>query len=411
MSPKRPVNFSAVSQHLEETAFYWQQRQSGLWSPTFEKHDVDRIEDLIKANLRGLRAAGDAVIEPAIENMLRWHSAGGLFVLAWLAITTNSKKALGEIDGELLQHPDLLFAAESALYAAEKTESLPMAKRWLGNINAALRAASIKLLIANSNDPTLIEAALNDVDQRVAARAIQAVGENRLSGFQNIVERLLDHVDPSCRIEAAISLRLFDGDDFSKTLIGAIDETLVSRSGALLSPREPELAVIRRAIMCWSVVAEDSEFNEWVDDAISDDGKSREAVWALAFRGTRAALERLADAAQNPELRKLVGYAAVHITGVDLQREGLLFEEGPDDAEDDVAVDAWIAEDDGLEGVDPERFGSWIASYVSNLTSEARLLNGSHIEKPALMELLESGWQPQRWNARAWLAFEGVSPV
>jgi uncharacterized protein (TIGR02270 family) len=403
MKLNRPLNMAAISQHLEEAAFYWRQHQLGLWSPVFEKHDIERIENVVKANLRGLRAAGEPVVAPALELLDRWHAPGELFVAAFLAAITKSDQALGQIDAELQTNPKLAFAAESALFSAQNHESLSLAETWFSNANSALRAASIKPLISLTPDPKdFVQSVLTDSDPIVAAKALQGIGQKRYAGFEREIEKFLEHSNPECRIEASITRALLGGDPTPRILFESIGELLDSGSPRPLSHREVELPVVRQAVLCAALTADDASFEKWLDDSLEAEQRRREALWSIAFRGNPLLLERLQPLADVPELNQLVGYIVWHITGVDFEGAGLLAANLEND--DGFDYDQESVEDDGLDMIDPGKLNAWLDRTITNYEFGQPILGGHVVNDATLARILDEGTQPQRWNVWAHFA-------
>lgn len=402
MTLNRPLNMAAVSQHLGEAAFYWRQHYLGLWSPIFEKHDIERIENVVEANLRGLRSAGEPVVSLAMELLERWHSPGELFVVASLAAITGSDQALSQIDAELQENPKLAVAAESALFRALNHESLPLAETWFSSSNSALRAASIKPLITLASNPeAFVRAAFVDSDPYVAANALQRIGENRIKGFDEDIDKFLEHSTPECRIEASIALSLLGADPDSSILFDSIGDLLDSESEGPRSPRDVELPIARRAVLCAAVSADDASFEKWLDVSLESEKRCREALWSIAFRGNPMLLKRLQPLAETPEFNRLVGYVAWHITGVDLENSDLLADLENQDESDDDRISA---EDDGLDLIDPEKLNAWLDKNIPSFEVGQSILGGHAINDTTLERILEEGTQPQRWNVWAQFA-------
>jgi hypothetical protein len=285
MPSDRPINYNVANQHLEEAAFYWGQRQAGMWSPLFFKDDLERLDRIIVANIRGLSLAGSSMVQLAIDNLDRWQTENEVFVLACLAAATNSPSGRECLENTIPEKAGFVAAAESAFFwSTDKCQSL--ANQWFNHGSGRIRATSVKPLVAVSQSPlALVDDALEDESSEVQLRAVQLIGERKFRNFQSHVNTFFDHPSAECRAEAAISSLTLSGEEHPKILIDAISEMLGQRKNEFLEPGEWQLPLIRRGVLCWALISDDRSFFNWIDKAIEQPKLTREAIWAIAFRG------------------------------------------------------------------------------------------------------------------------------
>ncbi len=387
---RRPAIPHIVDQHLEEAAFYWMRREAFLWRPNIRHEHIGRMDHLLDAHLEGLRIAGAAVVDKALDNLAQWETVDEAFVCAYVLL--HIKDASWRRFEDIVDtHPELAAGIAAALFWTSPNIGMDVARKWTESDIAGLRKASIPFLAkaAVADSEALFDRWLKDSQPEVRARALRAAGE---TGHQALAEKLteaLQDENPACRFEAAAALALLR----MPTVMEAMDP--------LQAGLDP--CALRRAILLFSSVVDDSSFAQWLEKYAGEATKSREIIWALTFRGNVAVLPKLVEWLRVPEYAKLAAYALVHISGLDEEREPSIWVEdaeaaGDDEeSEEDDSLEADF-EDDGLSLPDVGPFVSAIARFQSGMQlgrySDGKLLNAAHAQ-----EMLITGWQPQRWQA------------
>jgi len=74
-----------ISQHAEEVAFLWPQRDQALHDPHYGPSDMINLDDRLEAHINGLRIAGNEGWELCEEELIKWKETGEVFTAALLA--------------------------------------------------------------------------------------------------------------------------------------------------------------------------------------------------------------------------------------------------------------------------------------------------------------------------------------
>ncbi|MFK7767241.1 MAG: hypothetical protein AB8B55_08460 [Mariniblastus sp.] len=414
----RPVNQAILSQHLEEAAFYWVRRQAGVWSPAFDKSEIGRIDGLLDAHLEGLRIAGVAAVEPAIRNLNRWKTADEAFVSTYVLTHFPDKDNLRILETYVHDMPQLINGAAAAMFWVGPGNSNQMLQRWWKSGYAPLMRAAIPALIANSNEKEKIaRVAVAHEDPNVRSRALRAIGEWGLEDCLSLVKSSLEDRSAECRFEAATTHYVLGHKQHAMIAGNAMQE--MNQQTVADNPQSKQVAQTtrRRALLYWATMSLDQDFQKWLNPALEDPDKCRDAIWALAFRGESSALKHFEGFLREDKEATLAAYALCHVTGLDLDKAGLFKVDGPDEedadetetptisTETDPATNASPAaydasEDDGLLEPNIEKVLDWLDNLKqkSQFTPGQRYLGGLPIDQTASTYFVE-GTQPQRWQS------------
>ena len=159
------------SQHLEEFAFLWQQRQKALRSPDYYLPDVASLEKRIEAHLDGLLLPGEAAVT-VLERYLQGDDPTAMFAAAYVMLRLESQEAAKQV-------------LETFLKAvAENVDSL----------REALCHAPIRLLEEGIHD------AASSAEPLVAAAATEVLlSHRRPEGVVDRLNEFLQHAEPAVR--------------------------------------------------------------------------------------------------------------------------------------------------------------------------------------------------------------------
>lgn len=402
MNIVRPAVRAVLQQHLEDAAFCWLRRQDALWSPLYSRDELGRIDQILDAHLEGLRVAGVEAIAPALENLDRWQTADEAFVSTYVLAHSPTATALAQLEGALVEVPELVTGAAAALLWAGSDAALPLLQRWWHSTEAPLRRAALPAAMRHPRvkRSTVVLDSEESADTSLRARAHRAIGEWRLDDFSAQARRGLDDVSARCRLEAAAALSLL-GDAVAADRIAEELPALEGRAR-------------RRAVLAWAAGATAPAFAAAFNRLVAQPELHRDLIWALAFRGDGAGLPHLAWWLQFPQHARLAAYAIVHVTGLDLEDQGLWLDDDSDEDEhrnekdDDSADDIHghadegdeLDEDDGLLEPDAAGLVAWVERQGDRFVAGQRYLAGEMMENVDISTVPEAT-QPQRWQL-AW---------
>lgn len=405
MNLVRPAVWAVLQQHLEDAAFCWLRRQDALWSPLYSRDELSQVDQVLDAHLEGLRVAGAAAIAPALENLERWESADEAFVSTYVLAHSPAPKALAQLESAIVEEAELVTGAAAALLWAGDDEALTLLQRWWRSSEPALRRAALPAAIRHPRvkRSTVVLDSEENGDPWLRARAYRAIGEWRLDDFRQQARRGLEDMTARCRFEAAAALSLL-GD-------AAAADRIVEELPAL------EGRTRRRAVLAWASCASADAFAATFNRLAPQPELHRDLIWALAFRGDAAGLPHLAWWLQFPAHARLAAYAIGHVTGMDLEEEGLWRDDdgdddghaeksGADDAHDhdhdhdDDADDEELDEDDGLLDPDCPGLAAWVERESPRFAVGQRYVGGGLLETARDGSGFEATL-PQRWQM-AW---------
>ncbi|MDH4557271.1 hypothetical protein E8F11_19190 [Pseudomonas sp. BN417] len=382
---QRPVNHHILNQHLDEAAFCWLRRQDALWRPSYRCSHLQRLDQLLDAHLEGLRVAGPAALPIAIGNLQRWKTPDEVFACTYTLLQQGNGVDWSALEQVLQAHPAAAKGAAAALIWSATPTAADCLKRWSDSTAAALRATSASAFaVTHAGDgpsvhSTWLTKTLTDPSAAVRARALRCIGEWRLPAQAPSLRAALKGDEPQCRFESAYAMAWLGMPEADAALL----ETLPLMQGS----RQ------RRALLLFALTAQPDAFEAWIQQAQADPAQSRALIWSLAFRGSAVALTKLLDYVHVPQYAQLSGYAIAHITGLDMDEQGLW------NPEDQQAGDTpHFSEDDGLLMPDVERLTDWVTRYMAGMPRNAYLLAGQDMRPDNARPLLLAGWLPQCWQ-------------
>ncbi|MCY1280264.1 hypothetical protein D9M68_379270 [compost metagenome] len=382
---QRPINHHILNQHIEEAAFCWLRRQEALWRPSYRCSHLQRLDQLLDAHLEGLRVAGPAALPIAIGNLERWKTPDEVFACTYTLLQQGNGVDWSALEQVLEAQPSAAKGAAAALIWNRTSAAAESLKHWGDSAVPALRAASVSAFaVTHAGDGPSVHAAwlaktLEDTSAAVRARALRCIGEWRLPAHAKHLPAAFNGDEPPCRFESAYAMAWLGMPEADAALLATLPQMQGSRQ--------------RRALLLFALTAQPDAFESWIQHAQADAAQSRALIWSLAFRGNALALRKLLEFLHVPQYARLAGYAIAHITGLDMDEQGLWQPE-----HQHAADTPHFSEDDGLLVPDIERLTDWVARYMTSMPRNAYLLAGQDMRPDNARPLLLAGWLPQRWQ-------------
>jgi uncharacterized protein (TIGR02270 family) len=395
-----------VDQHYENAASLWHTRDSAVGaSSSFRLADLVRLDERVEANIDGLRIAVARGWSPSSEQLDR-NSAGDFFVAGVLALESRSTDRFDEVieqayaaaarQADEPYHPaynpwrglvSALSWVERAVAAGAIDRLLDTPRprtRWLG-----VAACGTRRLVNQSN----LEAALDDHEPLVRARAARTMGELGRADSRAKLNTLLTDPDEDCRFWAA----------WSASRLGTTEgvHALAEIAHAPSSRRDCALDVLLR---CLSV----DRAHAFVRQLARDPTLRHTVIRAAGTVGDGNYIPWLIEQTSEPPVARVAGNAFAMITGADVIQNDLDrgppegFNSRPDDDPEDgnVALD----DDEGLGWPDPERLGRWWKGNRHRFSAGTAYFRGSPKVSTNWLSALSDAPQRQRWTAALELA-------
>lgn len=391
------VNEDVVTQHAENAAFLWLQRDDAIHAPHYSLNDLADLDERVEANLDGLKVAGDygwEICEQALAN----EEPGEIFTAAVLAFASQNGKHIDTVvtaGCKTLENCRALISALGWLPFSNIENIL----QWMMSSNAPIyNYLGIAAYVIHREDPgTALVKAIDSEDFRIQARALRAIGELKRHDLLPMLKSRSQTNDENCEFWAAWSALLL-GD---KTAIESLKRFVTVDSYFC----ECALQIILRVM--------DINSAQGYLNALSQDlSMLRNTVIGAGIIGDPVAAEWLIKQMENPETARVAGEAFSMMTGVDIAYEDLEgewpeeFEAGPAENPDDedVSMDA----DEDLPWPEPDLVQTWWDSNKKKFQTGTRYLCGEQISVDHCLEVLKKGYQRQRVAAALELALRSL---
>jgi uncharacterized protein (TIGR02270 family) len=395
---------SVLAVHAEEAAFLWLLRDGAVRAPHYKLWELARLDERVDAHLEGLRIAGDAGWQLALEELEAHPEPGETFAAGVLAFESGNQGCIGRVLAAGAATPQNGRGVISALgwlpeaVASEHVKYLLLAEspvhRRFGVGGAAIRRQPLG---------QHLEPALRDSDPALRARALKAVGELAAAACVSIAARRVTDPDPRCRFYACWSVLRLQADPAA---LGEL-QSLIQQEGG---PRRREgiSLVVRRMAL--------PQAQRWLEALGMLPGGERFALIGFGQLGDPAAVPKLIEASKSPPLARVAGEAFEMITGADIAYEDLDarppqdFQAGPTENPEDENVD--LDPDGNLPWPDPDKLKAWWAKNQSRFPRGTRHLVGKPVTPDWCRELVKIGRQRQRTAAALELAiYEPNKPL
>jgi uncharacterized protein (TIGR02270 family) len=386
---------SIITQHAEESAFLWLLRSRAVGAPHYKLEHLARLVNRLEAHIDGLRVAGEAGWELAVEQ-LGYEEAGEVFAAGVLALESRDPARINRVLEVAERAPETARGFVSALGWVEKPHLQGTVKDLLQSREPFLRRLGVAACAVHRVDPgPALEQAIADPEPALRARALKAAGElGRADLLEPLRARLGDDEDTSCRFWAA----------WSAVLAGDRGRAVVAlqRTGMVASPWQ-----LRAIGLAPRVLAADAA-RDWLKTLSEDLDQLRALITAVGVYGDPHYVPWLIKQMATPALARVAGEAFSMITGVDLAYQDLEgewpegFHAGPTENPEDEDVE--MDPDDHLPWLAPDRVARWWDANRAQFVAGYRYLCGKPVTEPHCREVLRTGYQRQRIAAALELA-------
>lgn len=250
----RPI-LKFVEQHCEDAAFLWVLRDQARIAADYTSRDLFDLDQRIEAHVDGLREAGSAGIDAAIEACADYPDPGELFILSVLTLEAPSAFGLREMALTVERNPPAVRGVVSAIGWALRADLATSLPRLAAMTNPLMAMAAASVYSTRRIEPG--DTILNFFSETgpVRTRALRLAGE-------------LGRLDLLPKMRKAV-----------ETLEGE-DRDWASWSGALLGCRGPCLEHLKskadatdfgwRALQVVLTTMTPEEGKAWLSDACRD---------------------------------------------------------------------------------------------------------------------------------------------
>ena len=377
-----------VEQHAEEAAFLWFLRDRAVDAPHYALRHLARLDERVEAHVDGLRVAGEAGFEIALEQLAAHQEAGELFAAGVVALESGDRGRIDPLVELAEEAPEARGGLAGAIGWTAPERLRPTIRPWLDSGRAFERWLGLVACSLHRADPaSRLRQFLADPAALVRARALRLAGELGRADLGPDLRAALDReADADCRFWAAWSAALVgERGPAAAVLIGEVETGGSQRQRAL------EVAVRIMSL---------GEAKAWLSRLNGDPAHARTVVIAAGQLGDPVAVPWLISKMAVPELARLAGESFSLITGVDLAYDDLEtdapqdFQSGPTDEPSDPNVG--LDPDANLPWPDPTLIQPWWQANATRFATGTRHLLGRPIDEPACHHALTTGFQRQR---------------
>jgi uncharacterized protein (TIGR02270 family) len=375
-----------VEESLDEAEFLWRR-----WESALAAHDRDLagvsfwVEERLLGALEGIAVAGDAAIEPVLLPALSAEEPNLVAVAAQVLGSMRTSMAVDALGSALLQATsEKLGSLRRGLELVEMPILLQALTARLGEPDAPLRAALLEAAAFHRRDtpPSVVEWASSEdpnLQRAVAFSARYAPTQAR----QQIAEHGLRYGDPAAR-NAAIETGLLAG------LPSSWNACLNHAAGEGCEPLLVTIGLVGRAS------DQDAIFR-----ALGNEPTQKSALWALGFAGTGLAAETCVECLRQGKHVQLASDSLSAITGLDLEKEGLVVrvpekEEPVAFEEDDLDADLVPSPEALLPMPDVDGVKRWWSTQQARFARQERYVGGRPASLSVLQDRLEHGAMRRR---------------
>ncbi len=392
-----------ITQHAEEAAFLWLQRDDAVLAPHYSLDDLIGLDDRVEAHIDGLRIAGDEGWETCKET-LAWEEAGEIFTAAVLAFEKGNEEWIQTIFKAGEESYDLSRGIVSALGWLPYEQALGHIQKLLNSESADLRRIGIAASVVHRKDPgKYLTDAIAGKNPLLKARALKTVGELGRKDLLPFISTFMDDENDHCRFGTSWSAALL-GDSNAVPILTSFIPSTNSPKPLPQRARERAEEAVKIAMRKMNI----SSAHNWQKELAQNPGTIRLALIGAGVIGDPVSIPWLIDRMAVPELARVAGEAFTMITGIDIAYDDLEgewpegFEAGPTEEPEDEKVK--MEPDEDLPWPEPQLIKNWWNKNKKQFNNGVRYLLGKPISPEHLQQVLRTGLQRQRAAAAMELA-------
>lgn len=374
-----------ITEHAEEAAFLWQQREMAVRAPDFDLSGIVAWDERVVAHLDGLRIAGE--VGWRIGKEIGWDLPGEYFTAMAQAIQQGKPAWMKEVMDAAEEDPDATRGVIAAFGWTDAQALRGLVKQLLSTRNPFGRQLGIAACAIHRVNPgaALTEALASDFPGE-RARALRAIGELGIVDLVPRLEEQLEHEDEEVRFWAAWSAGLL-GSESALRVLGLFAANDCRR-------RRPALELLVRRLPA-------EAGKDWLRQNLRGKEQLRWALIGSGLQGDPFYLEPLFKQFSNEDVARVAGEAFEMITGLNIFEQSLeVLEEVEvvdqidlDDEEDDTED---LGEDQGLVVPDPEKMRPWLDEHQGKFPVGEPLFCGQPRSREQSATILFAGRQRQR---------------
>lgn len=384
---------TVVSQHADEAAFLWTQRNVLVSAPQISLRELARHDERVSAQIDGLRIAGEAGWK-ICQGLLGSDDPGAMFAAMVMAAENRDPQRIAMLLALAEAIPEMQDGLAGALAWVSSQFLQGTVKELLASQSPFRRSVGLAACLMHQVAlGKTHEALLGSTDIVLRARALRAIGEQGSCALKPRCEDHLDDADHACRFNAA-------------------------RSAVLLGDRAPALDVLKGMVFSADPFRDQALFlalrtvpvkegHQILQDLAADPKRMRALVKGAGIVGDPFYFSWLIKQMEVPELARLAGEVFSLATGLDFSGLGLDDKSlgsvnfGPDeDPEDDnVAMD----EDDGLAWPASSKVQAWWRANQARFAAGERYFMGAPVTVVHCRRVLRDACQRQRMAAAEFL--------
>ncbi len=376
---------SIVTQHAEEAAFLWLQREGAVKAPHYNLKDLAEHDERVEAHVDGLRIAGEPGWD-ICQEALGQEEAGEVFAAAVLAFESGEDSRIEAVLEVGSKSYELSRGVVSALGWIPYESIASILQRFLNADSSLLRRVGVAGMAVHRQDPgPVLGEFLDSDDALLRACAIKAAGELRRQDLLGKTKSCLTSEDLSCRFWAAwASALLRDGASLP----------VLQQVAFTPSPYQERAGTFAlRGLGLEQALA-------WHRELVARPDLHRLAVQGVGVIGDPILIPWLFEQMAIPEVARVAGESFSMITGLDWAYEDLDgewpegFEAGPTEDPEDANVE--MDPDEDLPWPNVELIQQWWDNHKHDFQNGTRCLFGSPMSIESLNRVLRTGFQRQR---------------
>jgi uncharacterized protein (TIGR02270 family) len=367
----------------------WWERDQAARAPMTTLPELTELDSRLEQQLTLLREAGDLGWKCCWDNLSN-RQLGYVFTAAATAVSHPDEAPFKQLTDHVNANPDTAGELIAALGWVAPERLRGQVRDLLASTSPLLRHAGLTACILHHVDPgQYLDAALEDSDLRLRARALRAVGELRLQRYLPVLRQHLTHADEAWRFWAAWSAGLLgDGNGLAvlQQMVECNTESSHQQRAVELVARAMELEPARL----------------WIRQLLLDERLTPLVIHGLGVLGDASAIPWLIRHMNGTAAPAgLAGAAFSLITGVDLAKEGLAFDpiEQTESAEEAKPVDSLL-----LPRPDSKAVTHWWTQHSRRYKKNRCYLMGFPLNLEVCWQVLVHGRQFQRAAAALELA-------